>query len=144
MAPPLQFVRLMTSTTLRIRDIMTESPHSIGAEQVLAVAHQKMREHRIRHLPVLRGGRLVGILSQRDLHLMETFRDVDPNLVPVEDAMSPEVYCVSEEDDVAKVATHMAEHRFGSAVVMKGPKVVGLVTTVDALRTLADVLSRGR
>ena len=57
-----------------IRDYMTESPHSIGANQTLATAHEMMRAHQIRHLPVLRAGKLVGIVSQRDLYLVETLR----------------------------------------------------------------------
>ena len=43
----------MTKKPLTIRDYMTESPHTIGSEQTLAMAHTLMREHSIRHLPVL-------------------------------------------------------------------------------------------
>src|SRR5437879_4833811 len=55
----------MTTTT--IRDYMTPAPHTIGVEQPLAVAAALMQAHHIRHLPVLHGGKLVGILSERDV-----------------------------------------------------------------------------
>jgi acetoin utilization protein AcuB len=53
-----------------------------------------MRRYQIRHLPVLREGKLVGMLSQRDLHFMETLSGVDPEKVPVGDAMSTDTYTV--------------------------------------------------
>jgi acetoin utilization protein AcuB len=59
-----------------IQKYMTPTPHTIGQEQTLQVAHDVMREHGVRHLPVLEGGKLVGLLSQRDLHLVETLREV--------------------------------------------------------------------
>jgi acetoin utilization protein AcuB len=119
---------------------MTTSPHSVGQEQTLAVAHQIMREHRIRHLPVLHGGHLVGMLTERDLHLVETLKDVDPTKVTVEDAMSTQVYCVEPDTGLDAVTREMAEHKYGSAVVMQNQKVVGIFTTVDACAALAELL----
>jgi acetoin utilization protein AcuB len=104
--------------TTRVRDHMTPSPLTLGADQTLAVAHQLMRRNRIRHLPVLRGGKLVGLVSQRDLMLIETLPGVDPADVPVEDAMTTEVFAVSPEASVATVAGKMAARRLGSAVIM--------------------------
>ena len=46
---------------------MTETPHSIGKDQPLAVAHRLMKEHDLRHLPVLEQGKLVGLVSERDV-----------------------------------------------------------------------------
>src|SRR5690606_1318822 len=80
--------------TIRIERYMTQSPHTIGRDQTLAAAHRVMREHGIRHLPVLEGGKLVGIVSQRDLHLLETLDDVDPEQVEVSEAMTQDVYAV--------------------------------------------------
>jgi acetoin utilization protein AcuB len=53
--------------TLTVERFMTRSPLTIGQDQPLAAAHRMMREHRVRHLPVLDGGMLVGVVSQRDL-----------------------------------------------------------------------------
>jgi acetoin utilization protein AcuB len=123
-----------------IRKFMTTNPHTIGREQSLAVAHQMMREHRVRHLPVLEGGKLVGIVSQRDLHLIETLRDVDPDKTTVEEAMTMDVYVTAPNTPLEEAARVMAEHKYGSSVVVDRGKIVGVFTTVDALAALAQLL----
>jgi acetoin utilization protein AcuB len=126
-----------------IRSFMTPNPHSIGHDQPLAVAQDRMRTWGVRHLPVLDGGKLVGILSQRDALLVETLRDVDPAKVPVEDAMTMDVYVVSPDTQLADVAGAMADHKYGCAVVMNGSHLAGIFTTVDALRALMVLVERG-
>jgi acetoin utilization protein AcuB len=125
---------------LAISKFMTPSPHSIGVEQSLSVAHAMMREHHVRHLPVLHGGKLVGLLTERDARLVESLKDVDAQQVTVEDAMSQSVYVVAPDAPLSSVAREMAEHKYGSAVVMEKGKVVGIFTTVDACSALASLL----
>lgn len=124
-----------------VGDYMTRSPALIGADQPLTLAHQLMRKKRVRHLPVLSGGRLVGIVSQRDLHLVETLQDVEASEVRVDEAMSSDVYCVAGDAPLRSVAREMAKRKLGSAVIVQGTKVVGVFTTVDALRALDQALS---
>lgn len=126
-----------------IQDYMTRSPHSVGAEQTVGFARQLMRAHRIRHLPVLQGGKLVGMLSDRDIYWIETLREAEGDKLLVEEAMSPVPYAVKPETPLAEVAREMAEHKYGSAVVMEGEKVVGVFTTTDALSALAAMISAG-
>lgn len=133
----------MTKPIPAVRKFMTTSPHSIGPDQPLMVAHKMMREHHIRHLPVLSGGKLAGIVTLRDLHLLETLRDVDPEKVVVEDAMTQDVYSVDPEAPLDEVCADMAERKLGSTVVMQNGHVVGMFTTVDACRALTELL-RGR
>ncbi len=123
-----------------IQKYMSTSPHSIGRDQTLAKAHAMMREHGFRHLPVLEGGKLVGLVTMRDLHLIETLRDVDVEKVKVEDAMTSEVYAVSPDAPLDEVAAEMAEHKYGCTIVMQNEHVVGVFTTVDACRALHDLL----
>lgn len=130
----------MPTRSMTVAEFMTRSPHSIGAEQSLARAKAVMLNHRIRHLPVLHGGRLVGILTDRDVHLVESLEDIDPVLVTTSDAMSTSVYAVPPDTPLEAVVTQMAEHKYGSAVVMRGHAVVGIFTTVDACRALASLL----
>jgi acetoin utilization protein AcuB len=124
----------------KISEYMTKSPHLIGSDQPLARAHDMMKKARIRHLPVLEGGKLVGLVSLRDLHLIETLPDVDPKDVTVEEAMSQDVYAVRPDASLRTVVREMAKKKLGSAVVVDGKKVVGVFTTVDALRALDDHL----
>lgn len=116
---------------------MTHAPHTIGQEQPVARAHEMMREYKIRHLPVLHGGKLVGIVSLGDLHLLETLEVIDTSKVTVEEAMTADVYTASPETKLAEVVEHMIEHKNGSAVIVdKHGKVSGVFTTIDALRVL--------
>jgi acetoin utilization protein AcuB len=124
-----------------VKEFMTPHPHSIGVDQKLARAHQVMREHSIRHLPVLHGGKVVGMLSLRDLHLIETLSDVDVDEVTVEEAMSDEPYCVPPDKAIGELAREMADQKYGAAIVVEGNRVVGLFTTVDALRALSTAMS---
>jgi acetoin utilization protein AcuB len=124
----------------RVAKYMTWSPLTIGADRPMALAHKFMRSHRLRHLPVLRGGRIVGIVSDGDLHLIETLQDVDPNRVTVEEAMTQEPYCVSPDEPLDSVVAGMAEHKYGCVVIVQDGKAVGIFTTVDACRAFADLL----
>lgn len=127
----------MKKTT--IQQYMTPAPHTIGAEQTLAVASELMHKHKIRHLPVLRGGHVVGILSERDIALVAGLPSVDPAKVAVQDAMSEEVYSVRAETPLDEVAATMAANRYGAALVVgERDHVLGVFTTVDALHALAD------
>lgn len=123
---------------------MTPSPATIEASRSLAEAHRTMRRHGIRHLPVVRDGSLVGILSLRDLHLLETLRDVDPEKVTVEEAMTRSPYTVEPGSSVEQVAQTLADNKWGSAVVIDGGKVVGMFTTTDALKLLGRLLRAER
>lgn len=130
----------MVKAIPRIHEYMTPSPLTIGADQMLSRAHVMMREHGIRHLPVLVGGKLQGIVSDRDLAMVESLRDVDPTMVTVEEAMSPVLYTVAVDTPLDEVAAHMAEHKLGSALVLRAGKLAGVFTAVDGLRALAEVL----
>jgi|SRR5882724_9328171 len=123
-----------------VQKYMTTSPHTIGDDQPMALAHRMMREHHIRHLPVLRGAKIVGLVSDRDLNTVETLRDVDPSKVLVSEAMSQDPYLVSPEASLDEVVSTMAANKFGSAVVTQHERVVGIFTTVDACRAFADLL----
>jgi acetoin utilization protein AcuB len=118
---------------------MTSAPHCIGREQSLTTAHEMMRTYAVRHLPVLEGGRLAGVVSQRDLYFVEALGVTDQDKVTVGEAMSQETFSARPESSVEDVALEMAEHKYGCAVIMDGERVVGVFTTTDALRALAEL-----
>ena len=125
-----------------IEQFMTRSPHTIGQDQTLATAHRIMRSNQIRHLPVLERGRLVGILSQRDLHLLETLRGVDQDEVTVAEAMTSDVETAEPSVSLHRAAEQMAHRRTGCLVVTRGDHVVGIFTAVDALAALVALTPR--
>jgi acetoin utilization protein AcuB len=132
---------MTSSIPLTVREHMSPAPVTIEPAKFLNDAHHLMRSHRIRHLPVIQAGKLVGIVTARDLTLVETLAGVDPAEVPVEDAMSQDVYVVSPDAPLRLALAEMAERKLGSAVVMEHGEVVGVFTATDACRVLALVLS---
>jgi acetoin utilization protein AcuB len=126
--------------TLSLHEAMTPNPISIDAGASLSAAHEQMRRARVRHLPVLCEGRMVGLVSERDLFLLETLPGVDPDQVLVEDAMSDKPYTVDEGSSIYEAVKTMAERKLGSVVVTRKGAVVGIFTAVDALRVLLALL----
>ncbi len=119
---------------------MTSAPTTIGAEQSLEKASKLMHEHRFRHLPVLKGGQLVGILSDRDIKMVTSLKDVDPEKVTVEEALSSDPFSVSPKATLNDVCSQMAEHKYGSVLVIDNHKLVGIFTWVDALYAFQELL----
>lgn len=123
-----------------IQKYMTYVPKTIGFDQTLAHAEDVMRKLHVRHLPVLDGGKLVGLLSDRDIKLVCGFKDVDPQTMKVEEAYTPEPFVIQASAPLDEVVEIMAEKKYGSALVMDNNKLVGIFTDVDALRALSDLL----
>ncbi len=122
---------------------MSRQPWTIRKDATMAQAHTLMRQHKIRHLPVLEARKLVGIVTERDLHLIETLPGSDPDATSVEEAMTVDVYAVGVDEPVAEIVENMATHKYGSAVVLdRRGGVAGIFTTVDALQVLAETLRR--
>jgi acetoin utilization protein AcuB len=122
---------------MSVGDVMTPQPITIGREQTLVTAHRVMAEYGIRHLPVLERGKLVGIISQRDLYFVETIAGVDKLCDKVEDAMTTDTRTFGPDAPLREVAREMFECRLGCAVVVERDRVVGIFTAMDALKVLA-------
>lgn len=133
-------VRPDMSTKRTVDSYMTKSPQSVAREAPLAEAMALMDEHHIRHLPVMFGDRMVGVISERDVILVNSLKDLGIPDITVEDAMTTEPYTVAPGDDLGDVVRQMAEKKIGSAVVVDDKKVVGIFTAVDACRALAELL----
>ncbi len=130
----------MTLSNRHISEIMSPLHHTIGFDQSMFEATMRMHQFEIRHLPVLRGGRLVGILSDRDLAMVESLPGVDPKQVTVGEAMTSEPYAVPPNASLPAVLREMADRKYGTAVIVDAERPVGIVTTIDALRLCVDLL----
>jgi acetoin utilization protein AcuB len=131
----------MTKAIPQVQKYMSTNIQTIGDDQTMLMAHRLMREHHIRHLPVLHQSKLVGIVSDGDLNLIEALSSVDPKVVAVSEAMTADPYVVTPETPLDEVVSTMAEKKYGSAVVCDNHKVVGIFTTVDACAAFATLLS---
>ena len=115
---------------------MSTNPHSIGIDQTLSIAAEMMDKHRIRHLPVLENGKVVGILTDRDIKFAMGFQSFDAKKAKVSEIAKDEVYVTSPDSKLENVVAHMAERKLGSAVVVDNGKLVGIFTAVDGLAAL--------
>jgi acetoin utilization protein AcuB len=120
---------------------MTREPYSIGSTASLAYARSLMVRHQVRHLPVVDGDRLVGMVFERDLDRLRAVPGVDLAHVEVNRVMSPPLY-VWGETSLDEVSRLMAEQRSDYVVVQGGQGVEGIFTAVDALDALTDLLRR--
>jgi len=123
-----------------ISDFMTASPHTVGAEQTISFALDLMGEHGFRHLPVLHGGELVGVVSDRDLGLIAGLDDIDPAETKVEEAITQVPYRTTGDAKLSAVLAEMEANKYGSALVVDGNHVTGIFTTHDAVSLLAKAL----
>ena len=123
-----------------VQKYMTFVPKSIGYDQTIAQANDFMKKLKLRHLPVLKGGKLVGLLSDRDINLVLQFKDVDPETLKVEEAYTPDPYFTSPTTPLNEVVAHMAEKKYGCAIVVDNDKVVGIFTEIDAYKALSELL----
>ncbi len=125
-----------------VRSVMHTPVFTIGAQQTLIEAAKRMRDHGCRHLPVLVGGRVRGILSDRDIDLVLSLPGIDGTELTVEEAMVTDPFTVSPDSNLADTLSEMATHKYGAAVVTDGQQVVGIFTTVDAMAAFAAFLRK--
>ena len=121
---------------------MIHDPITIERGQSISAARSLMQTHCIRHLPVLHAGKLVGLVSHRDLSNFDRILDLDQRLVPVGEAMTKPAYCVRASTPLGEVAAQMSARRYGSVVIVdEEQRVIGLLTATDGLRALSNLLS---
>ena len=130
----------MLRTDPMIGTYMTRSPHSIDAEASIKQAQAMMKDYDIRHLPVTKDGKVVGILSDRDVKVAYGLRGVEPSGLPVSAVCQKDPYIVDSQALLRQVAHTMAVRHYGSIIVVDDGKLVGIFTTVDACRVLTSMI----
>ena len=125
-----------------IKVAMTPFPFFVGIDEPIATARTMMREHEIRHLPVTEKGALVGVLSERDLGLVESSSVAGgwSEGLTVRSACVLDAFVVGLDAPLGWVLQEMADRHIGSALVVKSKKLVGILTQSDACRLLAGFL----
>lgn len=121
-----------------VRDIMNKALLTVAPEATLEEAYRVMQTMHIRHLPVMSGGRLVGVVTDRDLRLATSSLKSDP-FAPgarVGDVMATEPKTAGPTDSVEEAARTMRELKIGCLPVLDGDELVGIVTGIDLLDAL--------
>jgi CBS domain-containing protein len=133
---------------LTVGDAMTRNPVSLGPEDTLAAAMQTFRKHGIRRVPVVAGGRLVGLLAQGDLNRAqpsvldstpEEFQRVMEG-TPVSRIMITNPVTATTSMPLLDAVETLHTSKYGALPVVDGDTVVGILTDSDLIRTLRDLL----
>lgn len=130
---------------LLVRDSMTREVVTVGSETTAAEALALCRDKGIRHLPVLEGGWLVGMISDRDLRsatpaLGDPDRAQALERIRVADEMAKEVAKVRPEDPIEEAAIEMYERKIGCLPVVDDDDLVGIVTSSDVMRAFVRLV----
>ena len=128
---------------LRVGDIMSVSPVTITPSTLVHEAQALMQQRKIRHLPVLQDGRLVGMLSDRDIRLVLpspatslTVWEIRHLLekLTVGEVMTYFVMTTAPDCPVTEAVGRMLGHKVGALPVVEDHQVVGILTRTDILR----------
>lgn len=124
--------------SLTVRDVMVTNPVTVRPRETARRAYRLMRDHRFRHLPVVEAGRLVGVLSDRDLRPVL----FSPTLARarVEELMSEDLTTIAPDAPVEEAASLLVVKRIGCLPVVADGALVGIVTETDLLAVLVELL----
>lgn len=130
----------MTKPIPQIYRYMTTSPLTINSELDLQYAKNFMKEHRIRHLPVLEHDKIVGIISETDINFLQGFRGVSLKDQKIQDAMTTDVCIFEANAHLDEVCEKMIHNKIGSVLIQDNNKLVGIFTWIDALGAMSQLL----
>lgn len=134
---------------MRVSDLMSRNVMTIGQDATCLEAIDAMCHRKVRHLPVLApDGALVGLVTDRDLRHRLFSSEVYSQIgrvpvsvllreTPVRTVMSAPVRCIGPAAEVAEAAERMRRDKVGSLPVVEGRRVVGMLTEIDVLRSIA-------
>lgn len=123
------------------------TPDPITADENMPVddLRELMEENGIRHLPIVRGTAVVGVVSDRDVRLSAGLSAAEKFLVQASDIMAEDPLCVSSNTPLDEVAYAMSERKVGSVIVKnEAGELVGIFTATDALNALIEIVRESR
>jgi acetoin utilization protein AcuB len=118
---------------MRISDIMTKDVKTVPPTSTVGEAADLMRRKRIRHLVVKKGGRVIGVVSDRDVRSPSFFAE------PLTEVMTEPAITIGPNDTVRTAAKRMSSRGVSSLPVVEHGELVGIVTVADLLHLLARV-----
>jgi acetoin utilization protein AcuB len=130
---------------LLVKDSMTREVVALSPQATAGEALALCRERRIRHLPVLEDGRLVGIVSDRDLRsatpaLGDPARAEALGKIVVHEVMAREVATIHPDDPIEEAANAMRERKIGCLPVVEDDNLVGVITSSDVMEALVYLM----
>jgi acetoin utilization protein AcuB len=128
---------------------MKANPITVGPLDSFRHAMNLIRQRGIRHLPVMEGGRLVGIVTDRDVRQASPSAATSLEIhelhyllekIKIRDIMTSEVVTATPEMPIEAAARLMLTHRIGSLPVLRGMALVGIITETDILSAFVEVM----
>ncbi len=128
---------------------MTPDPVTILPDATLTEARALLDQHRIRHLPVVDGEKLLGIITDRDIRMASfpgppgrptSETETLLGLIKVRDVMSRGVITIHPEASIGQAARLLVSRKFGGLPVVEGERLVGIITVTDVLEALAEII----
>lgn len=133
-----------TAGRTMVRDVMTRGVETAAPDTSIADVARRMRDLDVGSLPVTEGGRLLGIVTDRDLSIRATAASKDPNSTHVREVMSPEIAWVFEDEPADAAARVMRERQIRRLPVLdRGDRLVGVVALADLATDLSDDRLKG-
>lgn len=120
---------------MQVRELMVQHVRSVSVDAMLQAAARAMKESNVGILPVVDGGRLVGVVTDRDITIRATAEGLDPTRSAVRSAMTPQTFSVFEDQSLAEAARIMVDkHVHRLLVVDRHQQVVGILSLDDLAR----------
>lgn len=145
---------LKKGNSMQVSEMMQYSVLTTTPDSTLALAWRLLEDHRIRHLPVVSEGHLVGLVTDRDIRSAAPAsaplpsrdeRTIYMGTTPVSSCMTQDVITVNPETDMTVATQRMLNGRFGCLPVLAQHRLVGIITEIDLLRGyLTDVVPMAR
>lgn len=130
----------MSRFPLEIERYMSSVLIVINPAQPLSEAIRLMRLHEVRHLPVVKRNKVVGVLSQRDIYRTQSLGSGTLSEILVAEVIAADPYTVEPDEPVDRVARQMVRRKIGTALVTHNDRLLGMFTTTDALLALAALV----
>lgn len=131
----------MSHIRLPVEEFTTPNPVTALEDSTLEQLTDLMKKNGIRHLPVVKDTRVVGIVSDRDLRVASGLSKNQKNIVVARDIMSADPVAVSSGMPLDEVAFQMSEQKIGSVIVNdESDEFLGIFTVTDALNALIEIV----
>jgi len=141
---------------MRVGSRMVREVKTLEEEDTLRIAISRLRQNRIRQIPVVSGKKVVGILTDRDLRQASMLDILLPNMcpekevleqrldnIPVKEIMTREVITVSPDDIIEDAAKILRDNKIGGLPVVEQGELVGIITVSDILKAFLDMMGIG-
>ncbi|HMN34746.1 MAG TPA: CBS domain-containing protein [Chiayiivirga sp.] len=131
----------MLPSRMRVEEFTTPDPVTVAETTAIGELRELMDQHGVRHLPVLRDGEVVGVISERDVRLVQGLSLDEQLQIRAQDLMADDLFVVHASTLLDEVAMEMVSRRVGSAIVRdEDGDFLGIFTLTDALNALVEVV----